>query len=967
MLSVERWQQLEDLFHRASALTGPARAAFVQAEVGHDPALRRELDAMLSVEAEATVRLRVPLREAVSEIGREPPPILPPGTRCGPWAVDAMIGTGGMGRVYLGHRADGAYQQQVAIKMMANPGLDEKTRAFFEFECQMQAQMHHPAIAQIYDAGVHDGLRPYLVMEYIDGQGVDQWCRQQRAPLDLRVRLMLLVCQGVQHAHQKGVIHRDLKPSNVLVGEVDGHPQPKIIDFGIAIAGSSGSTDRWSGGTPGYMSPEQGHVDLDIDARSDVYSLGAMLHELLCGQRPPARMPVPLSPLRSWLELDRQQQAEVAAACHCTRAQLRRALEEGLDAIVQRATAPQRAGRYDGVSALMNDLDRWQRHMPPLVLRHQTLLVTRKFLQRHRVPAALATAAIVCLLAGLGASLWALQQARTQQFVAEKRQTQLERMVAFQQDMLQTVDVDAMGHAMVAANAEAMQKVLQRQADAGAAPVQDLDALRAGVPAPDIARDLLERYVVAHALDRLQHDFADDPTLSADMRQSLARVLISIGRYPAAVRELQAVLSTQRGQHADGLRLVSVLADLADALYRRGSLPEARTLLDEAMSLHTPTLAPDDPLWLRVEAQQAQVMTGQGELESALQRQLSLVKQWSPRLEKDAPVLLDLELDIVTTLSRLTRREDALARMDPLLPRFRSRFGENAPRTLAAMLMLAKLRNTFNEYERSQALAAEVHRQRERSLGSDHPDTLAAAALEGFNRVRLAQGEPAFTETGQYMEQLLADQQRVLGPDHPDTMTTKAELIRLLAKERGTPRFERALQLQRELLAQRTRTLGRLHPDTVFTLGGLASMLAHTDRLDEARKAAYDSLEAYHQIMPEDNRLVSATWDVVGRVEDRAGHLQAARDAHSRALELRVTARGVLDAHTTESASRLYAVLTRMHATEAMADVRRRYLDPVVARDPATLNASQRGVREATLEALQGPQAPQGVAGGAGQ
>lgn len=954
MLSLERWRQLESLFHRASALSGAARAAFVQAEVGHDPPLRRELEAMLAVEAEATVRLRVPLRQAVSEIGREPPPILPPGTRCGPWAVDAMIGTGGMGRVYLGHRADGAYRQQVAIKMMANPGLDEKSRAFFEFECQMQAQMHHPAIAQIYDAGMHEDERPYLVMEYIDGEGIDRWCAQRRAPLDLRVRLMMQVCQGVQHAHQKGVIHRDLKPSNVLVGAVDGAPQPKIIDFGIAIAGSHDNTDRWSGGTPGYMSPEQTGLEIDIDARSDVYSLGAMLHELLCGQRPPARMPEPLSPLAVFLALTVEAQAGLAASCQCSWRELRRALEEGLDAIVRRATDPQRSGRYDGVSALLADLDRWCRNIPPLVSRQQRLLVARKFLQRHRLPVVLAALTLGCVVVGLAASLWALQQARSQQAVASHRQQQLERMVEFQQEMLQSVDVDAMGHAMAAANGEAMQRALQDSADAAL----DLEALRARVPASDIARDLLERYVVAHALDRLQQDFADDPSLSADLRQSLARVLISIGRYPAAVRELQSVLSVQREQHAGGLRLVSALADLADALYRRGNLVEARGLLDEALSLRRPELAPDNPLWLRVGAQQAQVMAGQGELEKALQRQQALVTEWTPRLEKDAPALLELELGMVTTLSELTRREEALARLEPLLPRFRTRFGDNAPRTLAAMLMLARLQNTFNEYENSLALASEVRQRRERSLGSEHPETLAAAALQGFNMVRLAQAEPAFTQAQAFMEHLLGEQQRVLGPDHPDVLQTKAELIRVLAKQDDPQRFERAVQLQRELLQQRTRTLGRMHPDTLFTLGGLASMLASTDHYDEAREAAYAALEGNQRLMPDDYRLISATWDVVGRVENRAGRLPAARDAHAKALELRASSRGVLDAHTTESASRLYAVLKRMHATEAMADIERHYLDPVIARDPATLNTSQRSVRDEALRALKEPGEP---------
>lgn len=952
VLNAERWALLETLFHQASTLPREARAAFMQAQAGHDPLLLSELGAMLAVEGDATLLLRGPLHQAVAGLRHAPPPILPLGTRCGPWAVDGLIGSGGMGRVYLGHRADGAYAQQVAIKMIANPGLDARQRAFFEFECRMQAQMHHPAIVQIHDAGVHEGERPYLVMEYIDGEVIDRWCGERRASLAQRVELLRQVCQGVQHAHQKGVIHRDLKPSNVLVAEVDGRPRPKIIDFGIAldeVAEQPGDGTR--GGTPGYMSPEQTCTDTDIDARSDVYSLGALLHELLCGQRPPARMSSALSPLRTLRDLETAAQQAVAAGCGTSLRTLRGALDDGLDAIVRKATDPVPACRYDGVSALLVDLERWQHNRPPLVARHQRLLVARKFLQRHRVPVAAAALVLGCMVAGLAASLWSLSNARDQQAMALHRQAQLERMVAFQQDMLQSVDVDAMGQAMLAANADAAARM----------PVADAagsDAGAARAPASDIARDLLQRYVVAHALERLQHDFADDLGLSADLRQSLARVLVSIGRYPEAVTELRTVLAAQRADggagNARSLRLVATLADLGDALYRQGNLVEARTVLDEALRLHTPQRQPDDPLWLRVQDGQARVMAAQGELVAALQRQRALVAEWTPRLAQDAPALLEVELSVVTTLSELTRREEALARMEQVLPRIRSHYGDNAPRTLDAMLMLAQLRNTFNEYERSLALATQVHAQRVRSLGADHPDTLRAAALQGANRVRLAQAEPAFGQVEAFMLALRGEQLRVLGADHPETMGSKSDLIRLLAKQDRPQPLARAIALQRELLLQRTHIFGRLHPQTISAQAGLASMLANTDRFDEARVAGHAALQAYLQTLPDDNRLISATWDVIGRSEARGGNLAAARDAHATALQLRVSSRGVYDAHTTESASRLYAVLHRMRASATMDTVRSRYLDPVIARDPAGLNTSQRSVRDQALRVIEG-------------
>lgn len=934
MLSVEHWRQLEALFHRASALPREQRDAFAREAAGHDPPLLRELEKMLAVEAEATVRLRMPLQQAASTL--QPPAVLPAGTRCGPWAVDGVIGSGGMGRVYLGHRADGAYNQQVAIKLIANPGLDARQHAFFEFECRMQAQMQHPAIAQIYDAGVHAGERPYLVMEYIAGETIERWCEQRRAPLARRVQLVMQVCQGVQHAHQKGVIHRDLKPSNVLVGEVDDHPQPKVIDFGIAIGGPAAAHEGGAGGTPGYMSPEQTGTEIDIDARSDVFSLGALLYELLCGQRPPALPGTGLSPLQALAALEPEQQLAVAQARRCTLAGLRRALEDGLDAIVRKATQPERARRYDAVSTLLADLDRWQHDLPPLAVASPPLLVARKFLQRHRLPVAAAAAVCGCLVAGLLASLWALSQARDQQQVAAHRQQQLERSVAFQQEMLQSVDIDAMGHAVAAAQGNPSE-------------------VQTTPPASDTARDLLERYVVAHALERLQHDFDDDPVLATDLRQSLARVLTAIGRYPAAISELRTVLASLRTLQQPPARVAAAMFGLADVLYRQGDFAQADATLAEAGALRQADS--NDALWLRLDALKTRVLLAQGQPQQALTQQLALLQDWSTRLPAQDAALLDIELDTVETMIRLTRREDALVRLQALLPRLRAEYGRDAPRTLAATLLLADLLNTSNQYEASLTLAAEVRDQRERSLGADHPDTLQAKALEATNRVRLAQDPAAWVQAEAFVRDLVEHQRRVFGATHPETLRSTGDLIRILAKQDAPAKLEQAITMQRALLQLRTELLGPLHPDTLFTLGGLASMLARTDRYDEARRTARQTLDGLTATMPGDYWLIAGTWDVLGQAEDRAGNLAAARDAHAHALRFRADLRGVYDAHTTESAARLYEVLARMHDRAAMAQIQRTYLDPVIARDPLTLNASQRSVRDAAVRALQGADA----------
>lgn len=286
MLSQDDWNRLQQLFHAACALPIPERDAFAQAQAGDEPELLRELLAMLDVEEAATEAVRKPLREVAISL-----PIaseLPAGTRFGPWQVERLIGKGGMGQVYLGQRADGAYDLKVAIKVIGTQQSDSQRRAYFEFERQLLAQMQHPAIAQILDAGSDEHGRLYLVMEYVEGQSLTHWCSEHKLSLRERVKLLIRVTEGVQHAHQKGVIHRDLKPGNILISNVAGEPVPKIIDFGIAARTSDEGTQAMlvAAGTPGYMSPEQVSPDMDVDSRSDVYSLGAILFELVSGKRP---------------------------------------------------------------------------------------------------------------------------------------------------------------------------------------------------------------------------------------------------------------------------------------------------------------------------------------------------------------------------------------------------------------------------------------------------------------------------------------------------------------------------------------------------------------------------------------------------------------------------------------------------------------------------------------------------------
>ncbi len=557
MLNPNDWAHLEDLFHRACALPEAERLAFAHEHVGDRPELLRELLAMLEVEAAATEAVRKPLRELGSSLLAEAD--LPPGTRFGPWQVEHLIGKGGMGRVYLGQRADGAYQLKVAIKVIGTHEGDRQRRDYFEFERQMLAHMQHPAIAQILDAGSDERGRLYLVMEYIQGQPLTRWCTQHKLSLHERVKLLIRVTEGVQHAHQKGVIHRDLKPGNILISDADGEPMPKIIDFGIAVrADEDGDHPMAAAGTPGYMSPEQIDSTLDIDSRGDVYSLGAILFELVSGRRPrDARTTGDSSgePLRPSDEIDTlspEEMSDLAARLRTPPQRLRRVLRHDLDWIVAKATQPDRNLRYASAASFAEDLKRWLDGYPPQAAPHRRLRIMHKFIRRNALAVAACAALAVAVIGGLVATSWSLHRAE-QAIIGEQAANR------FLSDVLTSVD-------------------------------------------PSISFDLdqtLMRRVLDNASERIKTDLAGQPLARANIETTLAHTYINLGDTARGIEHMESaydVASNALGK--DSLPAQIAIMELAHLLTARGELAQAERLMRDnlpaayRLSAQDPVLAP---------------------------------------------------------------------------------------------------------------------------------------------------------------------------------------------------------------------------------------------------------------------------------------------------------------------------------------------------------------------------------------
>ncbi len=937
----DRYAEAKRVALAAADLPESARDGFVVGECGLDETLLREVRWMLAA-IDSTHTAPLPVLQVTS----------PDLTGQDAQARDTRhyrllrhLGEGGMGTVYLAERVDDDFSQQVALKLLtaAAEGSPVLTERFCQ-ERKLLARLEHPGIARLLDGGLLADGRPFLAMEYVDGERIDVWCDRRGLDLAGRIELFLRVCTAVEYAHRNLIIHRDIKPANILV-TADG--SPKLLDFGIArMLGDHLDPQRTATAaqamTLAYASPEQIERS-PLTAAADVYSLGVVLYQLVAGRRPYQELVAPhvlsnaiiagnvVSPSRA-ARLARQEAGLPPARG--------RAVPSDLEAIILKALRRRIDERYASVTALAVDLRRFLECRPVEARRGRHWYRARRYMQRNRWPLAAATAVLLTMLAGLFASLVALDDARAARSLAEQRQQQLERVVAFQQSMLDSVDIDAMGHAIADVH----------QSGSSASP--------AGFT--DLARRMLDTFVVNHALDRIGHDFADAPQLAADVRQSLARVLLNIGSYDHAAAELEQVLEArQKLQPADPDGVLSAQLDLARVRLRQGDLASAGALYSGVVAA-TALRSIGDPVRVRAEAGRAEVLAGQGHLDEARQEQQSLYNTLSQTMPATDPGLLRLRRDLVITLIGLGLRDEALALAEPMVGLDRSTFGAEAPETLDAMITLAQLQHYRHNFEKSLALAREVVAIRTRRLGANHPDTLAARHMLAMDEVYLSGDEATYAKADQDVSAVIDARSRILGPEHPATIASMTLMVRLLAK-RGNAADDpavrhsfmaRAIAIERRILAAHQSQFGENHPDTLMAHGSLANLLSYDGQYQEAMSQARLTLAGQIRVLGPQHPIVFATYNLLGDIEAAAGHWAAAREPYEKALQGRNELLGKGDAHTIESASRLYGVLEHLHDTAAAQAVRQRYMDPVIAMDPGKLNASLRGERQEALSML---------------
>ena len=712
-LDRESWLRLEPIVDQALELPEAERSAYLDEACSGDPELRREVDELLRAEAGSADLLEHP---AVSVL--EPSLSTWP-ERIGPYRVLEEIGRGGMSEVLLAERG-APYTQRVALKLMRPPSGDGAEAARrFRAERQILAGLDHPAIARILDGGetgpLAEGGRPYLVMEYIEGEGLTEYADARGLSIDQRLDLALQVCDAVQFAHQRLVVHRDLKPANILV---TGEGQVKLLDFGIAklldphAVGSETIAPTRQGVllmTPEYAAPEQ-LLGGEITTATDVYGLGLVLYELIAGGRPYELAGKPPSEIQELICERLPPAPSSRLASPGGRADL-----ADLDSIVLRALAKEPERRYASVADLAADLRRY-RASEPIAARPPALgYRARLFVRRHRAGVA-AAVAFVALLAAAALAL-----------VAQQAETTRERDRARQE----------------ADKSEQVAELL-------------LSLFEAGNPANTGGEEVTARQLLDRGVERLD-GWAGDPDTEAELRHVIGRAYHTLGEYPRGEELLRRALEL-RAPPAPVSARASPTLSLAAVLRDRGEFLAAADLARELATDLEGELEPDRELIAAAVAEVGLSLLLRRDYEEAepfIQRGLALREEFLPA---DSPQIADSLNDLAIWLTAEERYEEADALYERVLAMTRRAHGDTHPDVAASLDNRAQLKAHMGDFEAAERLFLEGLEMKHRMVGEDHP--LVAATLSNLGVTMAMAGE--LERSAGYLERALAVSRRSL-------------------------------------------------------------------------------------------------------------------------------------------------------------------------------------------------------------
>jgi eukaryotic-like serine/threonine-protein kinase len=826
-MSTHDWQKVEEILHQAMALAPEQRPEFLDTACGSDADLRAELNSLLLAGEDLSDEfLKSPLRGVLERqiVEIESASALAAGQIFAQrFELVRKLGEGGMGQVWLAEQL-APVRRQVAVKLIKAGMYDEAVVQRFQSERQSLAIMDHPAIAKVFDAGTTPQGQPYLVMEYVPGLPITDYCDQHKLSIKDRLELFIHACEGVQHAHQKAIIHRDLKPSNILVIEVDGKPVPRIIDFGLAKTTAPQVSDEYTQlgqfiGTPGYMSPEQVNLSArDIDTRTDVYTLGVVLYVLLTGLQPFETKRREKPSLEEWLRQLREEEppnpstkvsgdkdtsSATADARRTEPKQLISQLRGDLDWITMKALERDRTRRYGTPSELAADLQRFLRHDPVIARPDSTGYRLRKYIRRHRVAMSVGAGVLLVLLVFSVVQALQLREttrerdhAKQERDRANQERDRATRIATFMSNMFKVPDPsETRGNSVT-------------------------------------AREILDR-----AANDIGTGLAQDPDVQSQMLHEMAGTYNNLGLHARAHELAQRALDARQSLHgADDPKTLESMTQLGLILHMEGHDADAEPLDRRALADERRVLGADDPLTLETADDLAMVLKPLGRFPEAEKLAREVVDTSTRRLGPESALTLRAQNHLASILFYEGHAADAEKVLRPALDVERRVWGSDHPETMKALAMLAISLHHENHFAEAESLYREVLAASERVLGTEHPSTAIAMS----NLASILADEGHSPESLNLQRQALAIFSRTLGPDHPSTLMCELNLTRGLRSE---GQLQEAERMQRQILATQIRAHGAEYPDTLLAESELAKTFFLERRYAEAEKLAQDTFD----------------------------------------------------------------------------------------------------------------------------
>jgi len=777
----------------------------------------------------------------------------------GPYRLLEVLGEGGMGVVYLAEQSE-PVRRQVALKII-KPGMDTRqVVARFDAERQALAVMDHPNIAKVYDGGATESGRPYFVMELARGVPITEYCDTHKLSVRERLELFIPVCHAVQHAHQKGVVHRDMKPSNVLVTIQDGkEPIPKVIDFGIAKAMGQRLTEMTlhtqrgeAIGTPAYMSPEQAEMSgLDVDTRTDIYSLGVILYELLAGELPydledlagmaalvTLRETDPPTPSRRFKTLgDRQEY--IARQRHTDPGSLRRALKGDLDWITMKAMEKDRTRRYETANGLALDIQRFLHNQPVMARAPSTGYRVGKFVQRHKAGTGFA-AVLLAVLVGFAVTM-SVQAAR----IAEERDR---------------------------ANNEA--ETAQQVSDFLVEIFEVTD------PSEARGNTITAREILDRGAERIETELGEQPLIQARLMGTMGEAYRALGLYEPATPLLERAVTLARATLGDeDVQVARYLLGLGILYRAQGKFDEADSTLQRSRVMLEGTGEWDAEDMADVLHELGVLYAEQGrnqEAEPLFRRSLEI----NERLfgSNHARVAWDLNSlgAVYWSMGRLEEAEPLLERSVTIREKT---LGPDHPQLAVGLTNLAVLKNEQRKFDEAEPLFRRALAIEERTLGPDHPSVgVSVMNLANLyaNQERYVEAEPLFLRSLEIAEE-------ALGPEHPDLGLSLYNLADLYQRQ---GELDRAEPLYRRALAIWEQALGADHPYMGYGFHSLGNLYRDQGRHSEAEPLFRRALTNVEALDPADARIPAILEDFAALLR-AIGETEEAERLTARAAALR--------------------------------------------------------------------------------